>query len=93
MSNDRWVAAAEFGAGYEADIAVAVLASGGIPALIDQGDNVGLLGYGFSGNTVKGVRVLVPLSRLEEARALLNPPVDEPLDESTGPSNSDQESG
>lgn len=67
----RWIEIASFGAVYEADLAVAILEGAGIPAAVGSGDHVGIFGAGFQGRTIRGVSVLVPSNRAEEARELL----------------------
>ena len=67
-----WVTLANFRAGYEADIAIAVLDAAGIPAVRRGNDIVGLFGPGFEGPTARGVDVLVPAEAAEEARAVLS---------------------
>ena len=66
----RWRRLAEYAAGYEADIAAAILEAQGIPVL-RQGPEVGIFGPGFAGPTARGVELLVPEEFLEEARAAL----------------------
>ena len=46
-----WVTLANYSAGYEADIAIAVLDAAGIPAVRRGNDIVGLFGPGFEGPT------------------------------------------
>ena len=67
-----WVTIANFRAGYEADIAIAVLDAAGIPAVRRGNDIVGLFGPGFEGPRARGVDVLVPASAADEARELLD---------------------
>jgi hypothetical protein len=69
----EWRKVAEFGAGYEADAAEAVLAAYDIPVLRD-GPEVGIFGPGFAGATAKGVTLHVPADRWDEAKAALDPP-------------------
>ena len=66
-----WVAVATFGAGYEADIAIARLDAAGILAMRRGNDTVGLFGPGFEGRTARGVDVLVPADAVDEAREVL----------------------
>ena len=68
-----WERLAEFGAGYEADAAEAVLRAYDIPVL-RRGSDVGIFGPGFGGPTAHGVTLLVPLDRLQEARGALQHP-------------------
>lgn len=71
--NDRsWVAIASFGAGYEADIAIARLDAAGITAVRRGNDLVGLFGPGFEGRSARGVEVLVPSDAAAQARELLD---------------------
>jgi hypothetical protein len=66
----RWRLLAEYGAGYEADLAAAILEAHGIPVL-RQGPEIGIFGPGFAGPTARGVELLVPEEFLEEARVAL----------------------
>lgn len=71
--NDRsWVAIASFGAGYEADIAIARLDAAGITAVRRGNDLVGLFGPGFEGRSARGVEVLVPSDAVAQAREVLH---------------------
>jgi hypothetical protein len=65
-----WQRLASFSAGYEADLAEAVLRAHEIPVL-RKGPEVGIFGPGFAGPTARGVEILVPADRVEEAQALL----------------------
>lgn len=69
----EWRQVAEYGAGYEADAAEAVLAAYDVPVLRKGGD-VGIFGPGFAGPTASGVALFVPAERYDEARAALEPP-------------------
>jgi hypothetical protein len=70
----EWSAVAEFGAGYEADLAEAVLGAHEIPVL-RKGGEPGIFGVAFAGATVNGITLFVPRARLDEARAaLIRPP-------------------
>ena len=71
----RWIEVATFRAVYEADMAVETLENAGIPAHVGGGEHVGIFGAGYQGPTTRGVSVLVPSHRAEEARELL---LDEP---------------
>jgi hypothetical protein len=66
----RWVPVADFGTGYEADLAEGILRSAGIPVLV-RGPEIGIFGPGFAGPTPRGVTILVPAEYHEEARDLL----------------------
>jgi len=67
-----WVTLANYRAGYEADIAIAVLDAAGIPAVRRGNDIVGLFGPGFEGPTARGVDVLVPAESAAEAHEVLS---------------------
>jgi len=66
-----WQFVAEFGAGYEADLATSLLEGAGIPVL-RKGPDTGIFGPGFAGPTALGVQLFVPRSRLEEAQSVLH---------------------
>ena len=68
----HWVPIANFGAGYEADIAIARLDSAGIPAVRRGNDLVGLFGPSFEGRSARGIEVLVPSDLVAEAREILD---------------------
>ena len=68
-----WVAVASFGAGYEADMAIARLGAAGITAVRRGNDIVGLFGPSFEGRSARGVDVLVPSDVVAEARDVLGP--------------------
>ena len=71
--NERgWVAIATYGAGYEADIAIARLDAAGITAVRQGNDTVGILGPGFEGRSARGVNVLVPSDIVAEAQEVLS---------------------
>jgi hypothetical protein len=77
-----WVTIANYRAGYEADLVIAVLDAAGIPAVRRGNDIVGLFGPGFEGPTARGVDVLVPAAAADDAREVLSfdaddePPID-----------------
>lgn len=71
-SDRRWVVIASFGAGYEADIAIARLEAAGITAVRRGNDLVGLFGPSFEGRSARGIEVLVPSDAVDEARAVLD---------------------
>lgn len=66
-----WVCLATYRAVYEADFAAATLESAGIPARVGGGEHTGIFGAGWQGPTTRGVPLLVPAHRADEARALL----------------------
>jgi hypothetical protein len=66
-----WQCIASFGAGYEADLAEAVLQTREIPVL-RKGPEVGIFGHGFAGTTAHGVQLFVPAEHVEEAHGLLS---------------------
>jgi len=66
-----WVAVASFGAGYEADIAIARLDAAGITAVRRGNDLVGLFGPSFEGRSARGVEVLVASDVAAQARDVL----------------------
>ena len=70
--NDGWVKIANYRAGYEADLAIAVLDASGIPAIRRGNDIVGLFGPGFEGPTSRGVDVFVPAAAAADAREVLS---------------------
>lgn len=70
----HWVVLTNFGSALEADIAVERLRSAGIPARGRGNDIVGIFGPGFQGTTARGVDVVVPNTRVKEARELLDLP-------------------
>lgn len=69
--DDAWVKIANYRAGYEADLAIAVLDASGIPAMRRGNDIVGLFGPGFEGPTSRGVDVFVPAAAVADAREVL----------------------
>jgi hypothetical protein len=72
-SERGWVAVANFGAGYEADLAIARLDAAGIVAVRRGNDTVGLFGPSFEGRSARGVDVLVPSDVVAAAREVLGP--------------------
>ena len=66
-----WVTIANYRAGYEADLAIALLEASGIPAVRRGNDIVGLFGPSFEGPTSRGVDVLVPAEAVTDAREVL----------------------
>jgi hypothetical protein len=73
MTSIGWVTVATYGAGFEADLAVARLESAGILAVARGNDVTGIFGHGFGGVTPRGVAVLVPSDAVEAAREILSP--------------------
>lgn len=68
----EWIALAEYGAVYEAEVAAGRLESAGIISRIDRGGAVGIFGPGHTGISLHGVTLYVPANRLAEARAALD---------------------
>jgi hypothetical protein len=66
-----WVVAATFVRVYEAEIAKAILESAGIPAQV-LGEHVGVFGPGWAGMAIRGVRLMVPSTLLEDAHEVLS---------------------
>lgn len=79
MSVERhpWVRVASFGAGWEADVAVARLDAEEVPARTVGNDLVGLFGPGFQGASARGFFVEVPAPFASKARGVLARPVAE----------------
>jgi len=72
MSKDSaWVLVATFGAAYEAELPESLLKAAGIPVL-RKGPETGIFGPGFAGSSPLGVQLLVPRTRIDEARAILD---------------------
>lgn len=69
--DDGWVAIATFNLQFEADGAIALLESEGIPVQRRNNDFVGVFGPGFGGSTAGGITILVPGSLADDAKALL----------------------
>lgn len=67
-----WVVAKTYSAVFMAEMAVGLLEDAGIPAL-SRGEYAGIFGGGWAGTVAKGVDVLVPEDRVEEAREVLGP--------------------
>jgi hypothetical protein len=72
QSKPGWVTVATYGATFEAELAAGRLESVGIPSRIDQRGAVGLFGPGHQGRTVRGVALLVPADKLDDAMAALD---------------------
>lgn len=75
-----WVAVANFGIGWEADLAVARLDAAGIPARAIGNDLVGIFGPGYQGASVRGFDVQVPAPFVVHAKDVLARPP-EPLED------------
>jgi hypothetical protein len=67
-----WKEVATFGAIHEAELASGRLQASGIPSRIDRRGAIGLFGAGFSGDSVRGIALLVPSTYLTEAREALD---------------------
>ena len=65
-----WRPVATFAALYEAELPRQHLETAGIPVVV-KGVEAGIWGPGFAGPTSRGITLLVPEDRLEEARELL----------------------
>jgi len=65
-----WVVLRNYPAQYEADLAISMLKSAGIPVMT-RGPLTGAFGPAFAGPTVQGVTILVPSDCLEEASELI----------------------
>jgi hypothetical protein len=72
MSESKWEAVVTYGTLYEAEIAAGRLESSGIPFRLDKRGAVGMFGPGHEGKTVRGVALLVPVERLDDARLALD---------------------
>jgi hypothetical protein len=66
-----WVVVQTFARVYEAEIAKAILECSGIPAQV-MGEHVGVFGPGWAGMAIRGVRLVVPTSLLEDANEVLS---------------------
>jgi hypothetical protein len=67
----EWVVVATFSHVYEAEIAKAILESSGIPAQV-LGEHIGVFGPGWSGMAIRGVRLVVPSTMIEDANEVLS---------------------
>jgi hypothetical protein len=65
-----WRPVASYGALFEAELPRQHLENAEIPVLL-KGVEAGIWGPGFAGPTSRGITLLVPEDRLEEARELL----------------------
>jgi len=70
-SASHWVKCHDYGNELEASIAVAVLDTAGIPAIVRSNDSVGLFGSAFQGYSAMGVSLMVPSQALAAARTVL----------------------
>lgn len=66
-----WVAVANVGVGWEADLVVARLDAEDVPARARGNDLVGIFGPGFQGATARGFLVEVPVPYEAQAKAIL----------------------
>ena len=66
-----WVKVASYGSGFEAEIAIAKLRSGGVYAITRGHDVAGVYGYSFQGPTPWGVDVMVASDEVDEANDIL----------------------
>jgi Putative prokaryotic signal transducing protein len=71
----RWARAATFKAAHEAELARQQLEAEDIPVAL-RGDVTGIFGPGYMGPSPRGVTVLVPSDRVQEARELIQDMVD-----------------
>lgn len=69
-----WVAVANVGVGWEADLVVARLDAEDVPARARGNDLVGIFGPGFQGATARGFLVEVPVPYEAQAKAILARP-------------------
>lgn len=67
-----WVAVAEYGAVYEAEIASGRLDSVGILSRIDRRGAAGIFGLNHAGSSVRGITLYVPAADLAAAREALD---------------------
>lgn len=67
MSTSDWALLKEYSSQLDADLDLATLETGDIPAMV-RGSDIGIFGPGFTGVTPGGVRVFVPNSLLDKAR-------------------------
>ncbi len=74
VERHAWVRVANYGAGWEADLAAARLDAEGIPVRVSGNDLTGIFGPGFQGATARGFFVEVPLPYVERARYVLAHP-------------------
>ncbi len=72
MSQPTWAKVREYGAQFQADLAVAILEAEGIPTLV-KGPGAGVFGPGMAGFSPIVVSLFVPSDAIEFARELLEP--------------------
>lgn len=70
MTDQTWTQVRDYGAQFEADVAVAILEAAGVPTLV-KGPGAGIFGPGMAGHSHIGVRVFVPSDAAARARELL----------------------
>lgn len=66
-----WIRVANYGAGWEAELAVARLDAEDVPARTMGNDLVGIFGPGFQGANARGYFVEVPAPFVQRAREVL----------------------
>jgi hypothetical protein len=66
-----WTAVASYGAKWEVELPRQHLEEEGIPVLV-KGDESGIWGPAFAGPTSRGITLLVPAARVDEAKVLLD---------------------
>lgn len=79
-----WVAVANVGVGWEADLVVARLDAEDVPARARGNDLVGIFGPGFQGASARGFLVEVPVPYEAQAKAILARPAALADDEAVG---------
>lgn len=89
VERHRWVAIADVGSGWEADLVVARLDAEDIPARARGNDVVGIFGPGFQGATARGFLVEVPEPYVSRARAFLARPAVQPDEWADEPEGTD----
>ena len=75
-ADDGWEAVITYTTTFEADVAKTALEQAEIPVLV-KGADVGMFGGAFSGPTAHGVTIYVPADRLEEARDIVPPALED----------------
>lgn len=84
-----WVRIANYGAGWEADLAAARLDAEEIPVRVSGNDLTGIFGPGFQGVTARGFFVEVSAPFVERARYVLSRVTPEPEGEGRAPGEDD----